>query len=379
MVMSDDPEGLRGKLAALLPHLDERQRRLVMGAEARALGHGGIKKVAAAVQVSAVTVSRGIAELEAGDQPLQRTRRPGGGRKKLMVTDPGLRMALFDVLEARSPDPTQAPLRWTTKSLRSIAAELAHSGHRVSAPTVASLLRQENFSLYASARQVDGGQRTDREAQFRYINDQAAAHLAAGQPVVSVEARRRRKQELAGEPMSDGTGPGSGWSVVACDPDTAAFAAAAIRSWWARIGRAECPAAARLMICPNGSGPNDFCGGAWQAELVRLADETGLRVTCCHLPPGTSKWHQIEHRLFSDISTSWHDKPMVRHEAIVSLIASTVISGPGHESAARADSGGEMRDPTRELIPPDPATWGQISRHDRHPEWNYCISPANQR
>jgi hypothetical protein len=413
--MPDDLEGLRRKLAILLPHLDERQRRLVMGAEARALGHGGIKKVATAAQVSAVTVSRGIADLEADDQPLHRTRRPGGGRKKLLVTDPGLRAALLDVLEAQSPGPAPAPLRWTTKSLRGIAAELAHRGHLMSAPTVASLLRQEHFSLYASARQVDGWQRADREAQFRYINDQAVAHMAAGQPVISVEAR---KTELVGRPddaerqlgavadpglasadpmggqfgmpTSDDSRPGTGWSVVAGDADTAAFAVAAIRSWWARVGRVARPAAEGLMICPNGSDLNDSCSGAWQAELVRLADETGLRIMCCHLPPGTSKWHEFEHRFFSCVSTSWHGRPMATHEeATISLITSTAIADSGREIAAGAEAAGhqqdmknggvEMRDLPEEPIMPDQAGPGQLSRHNWHPEWNYDIIPANQR
>ena len=401
MVVADDLNGLRRKLAALLPHLDERQRRLVLGAEARALGHGGIKKVAVAAQVSAVTVSRGIAELDAGSAPLRRTRRPGGGRKKLVITDPGLQAALLDVLAALSPESPPGPLLWTTQSLRDIVAELAIRGHRVSAPTVASLLRQESFSLSASTHSSGGSQRAEREAQYRYINYQAAAHMAARHPVISLDARKLEPtgapdaaegaaRLATGLPTGEAPGPGSAWSVVAGDAGTAAYAVAAIRSWWARVGQAAYPAATGLMVCPYVIGPADFYGSAWQAELATLADDTRLRITCCHLPSGTSRWQRFEHRFFAAVTETRPDRPdlpAARHEAVIGLVASPATVCPSQETPSDADDGRQSsgtdgagrrrRDWPGGPGRPDQIRLARLRRHDWHPRWNYSIVPAD--
>ena len=270
----DAEESLAAKFAALFPHLDERQRRLVMGAEARALGHGGIKVVARAADVSAVTVSRGVAELEGGGEPLGRARRPGGGRKRVAEADPGLVPALLALVDPESRGDPQSPLRWTTKSTRNLAEELTAAGHEVSAPTVATLLKQESFSLQANAKTLEGRQHADRDAQFRYINGQARDHMDAGEPVISVDAKKKEnvgpfrnggaEWRPMGEPekvnvhdfidkelgkvtpygVFDIAG-NAGWVSVGTDHDTAAFAVATIRTWWDRLGGLpRCAAAA---------------------------------------------------------------------------------------------------------------------------------------
>jgi Rhodopirellula transposase DDE domain len=266
----DVVQGLAAKFAALLPHLDERQRRLALGAEARSLGHGGIKAVAEAAGVSAVTVSAGVAELEAGREPLRRARRPGGGRKGVSETDPGVAEALLGLVEPGSRGDPESPLRWTTLSLRNLAAELGAAGHQVSAPTVARLLREEHFSLQGNAKAAEGRQHPDRDAQFRYINGQASAHMAAGQPVISVDAKKKenvgnfknggREWRPAGDPERVNVhdfkdkelgkvtpygvydiAAGAGWVSVGTDHDTAAFAVQTIRAWWERAGQPTLP------------------------------------------------------------------------------------------------------------------------------------------
>jgi hypothetical protein len=274
-------EGLEGCLAAkfgaVLPHLDERQRRLVLGAEARALGHGGIRLVARAAGAAEGTVSRGAAELEAGEEPLGRARRPGGGRRRLADLDPGLVPALLALVEPDMRGDPMSPLRWTVKSTRRLAAELGRQGHRASADTVAGLLRREGFSLQANAKVAEGRQSPDRDAQFRYIRDRAGERMAAGEPVISVDAKKRemignyagpgREWEPAGRPARvrdhDFPDPALGWAVpygvydlaadagwvsVGTDGSTAAFAVETIRRWWSGAGRAAYPRARRLLI-----------------------------------------------------------------------------------------------------------------------------------
>src|SRR6202165_766974 len=280
-------EALAAKFAALLPHLDERQRRLVMGAEARALGHGGIKTVARAGGTSAVTVSRGVDELEAGGKPLGRTRKPGGGRKPATQTDQGLGAALLALVEPGSRGDPESPLRWTTKSLRRLEGELAAAGHRVSAPTVAKLLKAGGFSLQANAKAIEGAQHPDRDVQFRYLNDQAREHIAGGDPVISVDTK---KKELVGEFKNGGREwlpqgepaevrvhdfldknlgkaipygvydltDNKGWVSVGIDHDTARFATAAIHRWGGKMGRKGYQQATRLLITADGGGSNGY-------------------------------------------------------------------------------------------------------------------------
>ena len=322
---------LAAKFEAILPHLDERQRRLLLGAEARSLGHGGIRAVARAAGVREATVSLGVDELDAGGQPLGRVRRPGGGRKPAATRDPGLRPALLALVEPDERGDPMSPLRWTTKSTRHLAAELTTQGHRISADTVGDLLRTAGFSLQSNTKTLEGKQHPDRDGQFRYLNEQARNHRDAGQPVISVDTKKKellgefkntgREWRPTGEPVavnthdfpSDSTGKAvpygiydiaanAGWVNVGTDHDTAAFAVESIRRWWNTAGAHSYPDATRLLITADAGGSNGYRSRAWKSELAALATETGLAITVCHLPPGTSKWNKIEHRLFCHIS-----------------------------------------------------------------------------
>jgi hypothetical protein len=404
-VAVDVEEALAAKFPALLPHLGERQRRLHLASEARALGHGGIAAVARAAGVSRPTVAAGMAELEAGGEPLQRARRAGGGRKALAETDPGLRQALLALVEPASRGDPQSPLRWTTMSTRNLAAELIRLGHRAGPDTVAKLLREEQFSLQGNAKTIEGSRHPDRDAQFRYINQQAAGHLAAGQPVVSVDAKKKenvgafrkggREWRPKGEPEAvnvhdfidkqlgkvtpygvyDVAG-NVGWVSVGTDHDTAEFAVATIRTWWRKAGSLAYPDAPRLLITADGGGSNGYRTRLWKAELASLADETGLQITVCHLPPGTSKWNKIEHRLFSHISMNWRGRPLTSHEVIIETIAATTTR-TGLTVQAQLDTTGypkgikisdrQMKELENER---------RLRRHEFHGEWNYTLVPS---
>ena len=391
---------LAAKFEAIFPHLDERQRRLLMGAEARALGHGGIRMVARAAGVREATVSLGVDELDSGAEPLGRVRRPGGGRKRAADLDPGLLPALLALVEPQERGDPMSPLRWTTLPARNLADELARQGHNASAGTVGALLRQEGFSLQGNAKTVEGKQHPDRDAQFGYIGEQAREHLEAGDPVVSVDAK---KKELAGEFKNGGRewrpkasparagahdfpdrelgkvipygiydlAANSGWVNVGTDHDTAAFAVESIRRWWNGAGRDGCPQARRLLITADAGGSNGYRTRAWKTGLAALAAETGLAITVCHLPPGTSKWNKIEHRLFSHITMNWRGRPLASHEVIVNSIAATTTRagltvhaelGPGSYPA-----GTEISDEQMAAIP--------LARHRFHGDWNYTLRP----
>ena len=343
---------LAAKFEAIFPHLDERQRRLLLGAEARALGHGGIRLVAGAAGVREATVSLGAGELESGAEPLGRARRPGGGRKRAADLDPGLRPALLALVEPDERGDPMSPLRWTAKSTRVLADELMAQGHKVSADTVGDLLRAEGFSLQGNAKTTEGAQHPDRDAQFRYISEQARACQVAGDPVISVDTK---KKELVGDFANGGkeyrpqgrpvpvrthdfidkdlgkaipygvydVAADAGWVNVGTDHDTAAFAVESIRRWWKAMGQAAYPHARRLLVTADAGGSNSYRTRAWKAELAALALETGLAVTVCHFPPGTSKWNKIEHRLFSHITMNWRGRPLASHDVIISAIAAT--------------------------------------------------------
>jgi transposase len=395
-------ESLAAKFEAVFPHLDERQRRLVAGAEARALGHGGIRVVARAAGMREGTVSRGVAELEAGEGPLGRVRRRGGGRKRLADTDPGLRPALLALVEPDMRGDPESPLRWTTKSLRALAAELARQGHRVSADTVADLLHEEGFSLQGNARVLEGTRHPDRDAQFRYINEQARAHQGSGDPVISVDAKKKeqagnyagqgREYAPKGRPVRvrdhdfpDPAGAGkaipygiydlaanTGWVNVGTDSDTAAFAVESVRRWWDGAGRAAYPGAGRLLITADAGGSNGYRTRAWKAGLAELAAQAGLEITVCHFPPGTSKWNKVEHRLFSCISMNWRGRPLTSHEVIVQTIAATTTR-TGLKVHAELDTGlypagVKISDQQMAALP--------LQCHDWHGEWNYTLHPA---
>ena len=398
-------ESLAAKFAALLPHLDERQQRLYLGSEARSLGHGGVAAVARAAGVSRPTVTAGAAELEAGEQPLGRARRAGGGRKPLAGTDPGLRPALLALVDPGSRGDPESPLRWTTLSTRNLAAELTRQGHPAGPDTVAKLLKEERFSLQGNAKTAEGARHPDRDAQFRYINGQAREHLDAGQPVISVDAKKKenignfrnggREWRPKGSPEQVNVhdfkdkelgkvtpygiydvAANAGWVPVGTDHDTAAFAVQTIRTWWQKAGQPAYPGATRLLICADGGGSNGYRTRLWKTELAALAAETGLEITVCHLPPGTSKWNKIEHRLFSHISMNWRGRPLTSHEVIVQTIAATTTR-TGLTVSAELDQGEypkgtkisdrQMKDLERRAL----------RRHQFHGEWNYRLIPAH--
>jgi Rhodopirellula transposase DDE domain len=394
-------EMLAAKFGNILPHLDERQRRLLLGAEARALGHGGIRLVAAAAGAGETTVSLGVAELESGAEPLGRARREGGGRKRAADTDPGLVPALLALVEPDERGDPESPLRWTVKSTRTLAAELTAQGHKVSADTVHQLLRSQGFSLQANAKTIEGKQHPDRDGQFCYINEQARAHRDAGDPVISVDAKKKeqvgqyaspgRTWRPAGEPArvrdhdfpAGGEGKvipygiydlaaNTGWVNVGTDHGTAEFAVESIRRWWKDRGSGDYPAARRLLVTADAGGANGYRTRAWKAGLAALAAETGLQVTCCHFPPGTSKWNKIEHRLFSAITMNWRGRPLTSHEVIVNTIAATTTR-TGLQVHAELDTGTypagiTVSDAETDALP--------LARHDWHGEWNYTLHPA---
>jgi Rhodopirellula transposase DDE domain len=336
---------------------------------------------------------------------LGRTRKPGGGRKPVMHTDPGLGAALLALVEPGSRGDPESPLRWTTKSTRRLQAELAAAGHRVSVPTVAKLLKAEGFSLQANAKTIEGAQHPDRDAQFRYLNDQARDHIATGDPMISVDTK---KKELVGQFKNGGRewlprgqpervnvhdfmdkklgkaipygvydiAANAGWVSVSTDRDTAEFAVATILTWWHKIGSPAYPDASRLLITADGGGSNGYRTRLWKIELARLAEQTGLTITVCHLPPGTSKWNQIEHRLFSHISMNWRGRPLTSHEVVVNTIAATTTR-TGLTVDAELDTGSYpkgIKIPDHDMKTLE--TTGILTRHDFHGEWNYSLIPG---
>ena len=391
---------LRAKLESVAPHLNERQRRLLYGAEARHLGHGGIAAVAEAAGVSAGCVSRGLAELEEGAAPDGRVRRAGAGRPSAAGKDPGLRRALLSLVEdATQGDPIRA-LTWTTKSLRHLAGELAAQGHAVGRDTVAALLKEAGFSLRANARVLAGSSHPDRDAQFRHINDTVGDFLAAGDPVISVDSKKKEQVGLFAQAGREWVPPGApvkvldhdfpthatgtaipygiydlgrntGFVVVGTDHDTAAFAVAALRRWWNEEGRLAYPGARRLLITADGGGSNSSRARAWKANLAVLATETGLEISVCHLPPGTSKWNKVEHRLFSFISMNWRARPLTSYEVVLNLIAATTTTTGLHVSA-RLD---ENTYPIGIEIDAQHTAALRIHPDGFHGEWNYTIPP----
>jgi hypothetical protein len=391
---------LAAKFQAVFPHLDERQRRLLAGAEARSLGHGGIRVVARAAGMREGTVSGGVRELESGAGPLGRVRRPGGGRKPLTQTDPGLLPALLALVEPVERGDPESVLRWTTRSTRDLAGELTAAGHPVGADTVGELLAAEGFSLQGNAKTIEGAQHPDRDAQFRHIFEQATAFGAAGQPVISVDTKKKelvgdfhhagRTWRPAGNPIKvkDHDFPdqalgkaipygiydlaaNTGWVNVGVDHDTAAFAVESIRRWWNNVGAAAYPAATRLLITADAGGSNSHRTRAWKTELAELAAQTGLAVTVCHFPPATSKWNKIEHRLFSAISMNWRGRPLTSYEVVVNSIAATT-TGTGLTVDAQLDTGtypvgATITDAQWKTLP--------LQRHDWHGDWNYTLLP----
>ncbi|MGW2125230.1 ISAzo13 family transposase [Streptomyces sp. NPDC001758] len=391
---------LRAKFEALVPHLNERQRRLLYGAEARQLGHGGIAAVAAAAGVSKSCVSRGLADLEEDAEPDGRVRRPGGGRPATAAKDPGLRTTLRNLVEDSTQGDPIGPLTWTTKSLRRLADELAARGHAAGRDTVAALLKEDGFSLRGNARVLAGSTHPDRDAQFRHINAEVSEFLHAGDPVISVDTKKKEQIGLFAQAGREWAPPGApvkvldhdfpsqatgtaipygihdvgrnaGFVVVGTDHDTAAFAVASLRRWWNEEGRAAYPNATRLLITADGGGSNSSRAKAWKANLAVLATETSLEISVCHLPPGTSKWNRVEHRLFSFISMNWRARPLTSLDVALNLIASTTTR-TGLHVKARLD---ETSYPTGIEIDAQHTAALKINPDGFHGEWNYAIPP----
>lgn len=382
----------------LRPHLDERQRRLLLGSEALELGRGGIKAVAAATGVHPDTVGRGLREAEGRPEP--RVRAPGGGRKKLADTDPRLVPALTALVDPQTRGDPESPLRWTTKSTRNLAGALTKAGHPVSDRTVARLLREQGYSLQGNAKVAEGAQHADRDAQFRYISDRASEFLGAGDPAVSVDAKKKEKvgqfanggreyqpkgspervnvhdfpSDAVGKAIPYGIydlGSNAGWVSVGTDHDTAAFAVETLRRWWRCDGSARYPGARRLLICADSGGSNAARARAWKVEIARLAAETGLEITVCHYPPGTSKWNKIEHRLFAQITRNWRGRPLTSHQAVVELIGATTTT-TGLTVHAELDT---REYPTGLRYTRKQVEALPIAKHAFHADWNYTVRP----
>jgi hypothetical protein len=398
--------GLMGpQLELLLPELDERARRLTLGAVARAAGNGGITAVAGVAGVSWRTVADGAAELESGPAvPEGRVRRPGGGRKPLAETDPGLTPALLGLVADSTRGDPVSPLVWTTKSVANLARELAALGHRCSPQSVWRLLHSQGFSTQSNAKVTEGKRHPDRDAQFRYIAEQAAQHLAGGQPVISVDAKKKeqvgefaqagREWRPRGDPVRVRShsfpdahgghaipygvydvGANTGFVNVGVDHNTAAFALESIRRWWDQVGSGAYPHARRLLITCDAGGANGWRNRAWKTGLARLARDTGLQVTVCHFPPGTSKWNRIEHRLFSQITLAWRGRPLTSHDVIINTIGA-VTTATGLAATAVLDdtsypTGTEISDEQMHELEER-----AMARHDFHGEWNYTLLPV---
>jgi hypothetical protein len=406
MVTAADREAeVTRKWELLSPFLDERQRRLWMAAEAREGGRGGVSLIARATGAARSTVTRGVFELENGEEEPGRARRGGGGRKRADATDPGLAGTLRALVDPDARGDPESPLQWTTKSLRTLAGELGTAGHTVSPMTVGRLLKDSGFSLQSSVKTLEGNQHPDRDAQFRYINTQVHGHQDSGDPVISVDAKKKEKigqYKQAGRSWRPRGQPektnvhdfidkekgkvtpygvydvaaNSGWVAVGTDHDTAQFAVHTIRAWWGEMGREAYPGASRLLVTADGGGSNGYRTRLWKTELARFATETGLEVTVCHLPPGTSKWNKIEHRLFSQISLAWRDRPLVSHEVIVNTIAA-VTTSTGLTVTAELDTGEYpkgIKIPAGQIK--DLENTGILHRHDFHGEWNYTVNPG---
>ena len=400
-----DASAIRDRFVALAPYLDERGRRSFAAAEARSAGYGGIAAVARATGIAPSTIGRGLAELAgAAELPANRKRRAGGGRKALTATDPAL---LNDLLALVSPsergDP-MSPLRWTCKGLRRLAAELRAMGHKISHTVVGELLKGQKFSLQANSKTREGASHPDRDAQFAHINARVSRALAEQQPVISVDTK---KKELVGDfknagrewrPQGDpeevrvhdflikelgravpygiyDLAANAGWVSVGIDHDTAEFAVQTIRNWWHSVGSKRYPNARHLTITADGGGSNGSRVRLWKRELQRLANELGIDINVHHLPPGTSKWNKIEHRLFSFISMNWRAKPLVSYRVIVDLISATTTE-TGLTVRCDLDT---STYPKGIVVTDQEMSQLNMLPDDFHGEWNYTLRPCNER
>ena len=402
--MVNDESALRLRISTMLPELNERQRRLFLAAEAKAIGYGGITKVSRLSNVSRVTITQGIYELEennTNDIEIVNCRRPGGGRKPVELKQPGIRAALENMVEAHTKGDPTAPLIWTSKSVRNLSAALNEKGYKASHVLVSSMLKDMGYTLQADRKDITiNTQHPDRNAQFEYINEQAKLFFLKGAPVLSIDAKKKEKignfanngreyhKKGAGPKVLDHDFPISelgnaipygvydifknhGFVSVGISADTAEFAVHTIRKWWSLVGRKSYPKAKEILITADSGGSNGYRVRLWKAELQILSNELGIKITVLHFPPGTSKWNKIEHRLFSFISKNWRGRPLISLALIVNLIGSTKI-GSGNKVDCIVDN----RTYERKIEISD-EEFGAINirNHKFHGEWNYTIIP----
>jgi hypothetical protein len=407
--MSTDAASIRRKFKALSSALDERTRRLWAASEAKEIGRGGIARVAEATGMARNTVVAGMRELEATEKeaaekerPL-RVRRPGGGRKSVTQTAPGILEALENLVEPLTRGDPESPLRWTCKSTEALARELRRQGYSIGARTVSKCLIGLRYSLQANRKTKEGGAHPDRNAQFEHINALADAYQARRKPVISVDAK---KKELVGEyknagktwrpegepvevKVHDFVDPdlgkvvpygvydlalNNGWVSVGIDHDTAEFACETIRRWWRKMGKTSYPKAKELLVLADGGGSNGSRSRLWKLSLQSLADETGLSFSVCHFPPGTSKWNKIEHRMFSSITENWRGQPLVSREVAVNLIAST-RTRTGLKIRASLD---KREYPIGKKVSDQEMASIRLRLDKFHGDWNYTIKPRKR-
>ena len=399
--MADVSEsGLRAKHAALGLYLNERQRRLLAAADAQMLGRGGIVTMSRVTGLSRTTLHKGLKELKGDEVPLERVRKAGGGRKRKAEQDPGLAKDLELLVDPVTRGDPMSPLRWTSKSTAKLAGELQRRGYVISARTVASMLGDQGYSLQANRKTLEGASHPDRDAQFQHISLQVQAFQQRSSPVISVDTK---KKELVGEFKNGGrewrpqgtpekvqvhdfpdkqlgkaipygvydvTG-NQGWISVGTDHDTAEFATESIRRWWRQMGSQTYPEARELLIMADGGGSNSSRTRLWKVALQGVADETGMAISVCHFPPGTSKWNKIEHRMFCHITANWRGRPLVSHEVIVNLIGNTTT-----KTGLRIQAGLDRQSyPTGIKITDEVLAEVNIEKEEFHGEWNYRILP----
>jgi Rhodopirellula transposase DDE domain len=402
MIRSAQARAARRRYREMAPVLNELSRRRFVALEAQALGRGGVSLMARISGLARSTIYHGLLDIrEKISAPPGRIRRPGGGRKKKTGADPTLVADLKALVEPVTRGDPMQPLLWTSRSLRNLVKELAERGHRVCPTVVGDLLRGMDYSLQANSKTREGSNHIDRDAQFQYINTQAKGFLVAHEPIISVDTK---KKELVGNFKNNGRdwrpkgtpelvdihdfinrklgravpygvydmSNNVGWVSVGTDHDTASFAVNAIRRWWRTMGKLRHPKATRLMISADGGGSNGYRVRLWKIELQKLANELKMPITVCHLPPGTSKWNKIEHRLFSFISINWRGKPLRTYRTIVQLIAATTTD-TGLKVRAELD---ERKYPKGVKVSDAEMAAVNLSRHAFHGEWNYTISPT---
>ena len=399
--MKNDAISLRRKFSDLWSLLDERSRRLMAANEARSLGYGGISRVRRACGLSRKAIAKGMREIADGSPMPGRIRRSGAGRKNIVVRDPKLLASLERLIEPETRGDPESPLRWICKSTRTLAAQLTGQKHPISHEKVAQLLRDQNYSLQSNRKTEEGADHPDRDAQFRHINVQVKRALARGMPVISVDTK---KKELLGNYDNGGKqwlpakkpvkvnghdfpspdvpraypygiydlGRNTGFVNVGMDHDTGAFAVASIRGWWRSEGRSLYSQARVLLITADGGGSNGPRLRLWKLELQKFADETGLAISVCHFPPGTSKWNKVEHRLFSFISSNWRGEPLRDYETIVNLISRTTTA-KGLQVTCRLD---RRKYPTGRKVTDDEIKRVNLKRNTFHGDWNYTIHPS---